>query len=117
MDFQRLRGDSVLDRRTFLGKVAGVLLALPGSARAQKAPIPFIGFLSGQSPEPWMPYLAAFRTGLAETGYIEGKNVAIEFRWAQGHDDRLPELAAELIRRGVAVVMVGGGGAREAKAG
>jgi putative ABC transport system substrate-binding protein len=103
-----------MDRRTFIGGVGGGLLAVPLHVRAQNSSIPIIGFLSGQSPGPWVPYVAAFRNGLTETGYIEGKNVAIEFRWAEGRYDRLPALAAELIHRRVAVV--GGGGAREAKA-
>ena len=104
-----------MNRRTFMTRVTGGLLVLPFCTRAQTA-IPVIGFLSGQSPGPWAPYVAAFRKGLNETGYIEGKNVAIEFRWAEGQDDRLPALAADLVRRQVAVLVVGGGGIREAKA-
>jgi putative ABC transport system substrate-binding protein len=106
----------MMDRRTFIGSVAGGLLAVPFGVRAQKSPIPVIGFLSGQSPGPWAPYVAAFRNGLNETGYAEGKNVAIEFRWAEGRSDRLPVLAADLVRHQVAVVVAAGGGAREAKA-
>ena len=93
-----------MDRRTFIARIAGGILAVPFGARAQNSSIPIIGFLSGQSPGPWAPYVAAFRNGLTETGYVEGKNVTIEFRWAEGHYDRLPALAAELIRRHVAVV-------------
>ena len=104
-----------MDRRTFIGRVVGGILAVPLGARAQNSSIPIIGFLSGQSPGSWAPYVAAFRNGLTETGYVEGKNVTIEFRWAEGHYDRLPALVAELIRRQVAVVVAGGGGAREAK--
>ena len=104
-----------MDRRTFISRVAGGIFAVPLGARAQNSSIPIIGFLSGQSPGPWAPYIAAFRNGLAETGYVEGKNVTIEFRWAEGHYDRLPALVAELIRRQVAVVVAGGGGGREAK--
>jgi len=104
-----------MDRRTFIGRVAGGILAVPLASRAQTSSMPVIGFLSGQSPGSWAPYVAAFRNGLTETGYVEGKNVTIEFRWAEGHYDRLPALVAELIRRQVAVVVAGGGGAREAK--
>ena len=104
-----------MDRRTFIGRVAGGILAVPLASRAQTSSMPVVGFLSGQSPGSWAPYVAAFRNGLTETGYVEGKNVTIEFRWAEGHYDRLPALVAELIRRQVAVVVAGGGGAREAK--
>jgi putative ABC transport system substrate-binding protein len=106
----------VIDRRKFIGCVTGGLLAVSLGARAQKSSIPVIGFLSGQSPGPWALYVSAFRTGLAETGYVEGKNVAIEFRWAEGQYDRLPALTADLVRREVAVLVAAGGGAREAKA-
>jgi len=105
-----------MDRRTFIGCVPVSLVAVALAVRAQPSTIPVIGFLSGQSPAAWAPYVAAFREGLGETGYVEGKNVAIEFRWAEGRYDRLPVLAAELVRRQVAVVVAAGGGAREAKA-
>ena len=88
-----------MNRRTFIGLLASTTSALPFGARAQRSAIPVIGFLSGQSPGPWAPYVAAFRSGLNETGYFEDKNVAIEFRWAEGRDDRLPALAADLVRR------------------
>jgi len=103
-----------MDRRKFIGSVAGGLLAAALTARAQNPSMPVVGFLSGQSPGPWAPYIAAFRSGLTETGYVEGRNVTIEFRWAEGRYDRLPALAADLIRRQVAVLFVGGGGVREA---
>jgi len=103
-----------MDRRKFIGSVAGGLLAAALTARAQNPSMPVVGFLSGQSPGPWAPYIAAFRSGLTETGYVEGRNVTIEFRWAEGRYDRLPALAAALIRRQVAVLVVGGGGVREA---
>ena len=90
-----------MKRRTFIGLLASTTAALPFGARAQRSTIPVIGFLSGQSPGPWTPYVAAFRVGLHETGYFEDKNVAIEFRWAEGRDDRLPALAADLVRRQV----------------
>jgi putative ABC transport system substrate-binding protein len=105
-----------MDRRTFVGGVAGSLLAAPFVARAQKPKMLVVGFLSGQWPGPWAPYVAAFRNGLAETGYVEGKNIAIEFRWAEGQYDRLPALAADLVLRQVAVLFVAGGGIRESMA-
>ena len=104
-----------MDRRNFIGRVASGLLGVPLGARAQQS-IPVIGFLSGQSPEPWAPYVAAFRKGLNETGYVDGKNLAIEFRWAEGQYSRLPALATDLVGRQVAILVVGGGGVREAKA-
>jgi ABC-type uncharacterized transport system substrate-binding protein len=99
-----------MDRRAFIGSVAGGLLAVPFVARAQKLAIPVIGFLSLASPAQWTPYVAGFRQGLNEAGYVEGKNVAIEFRWAEGHYDRLPALAADLVSRHVAVLVATGGG-------
>ena len=98
-----------MDRRTFIGNVAGGLLAAPLAARAQKPAMPVIGFLSLSSPAPWTHYVAGFRQGLNEAGYVEGKNVAIEFRWAEGHPDRLPALAADLVNRHVAVLVATGG--------
>src|SRR5437879_4295930 len=106
----------MMDRRAFIGRVAGGLLDVPLAARAQHSPIPMIGFLSGQSPGPWAPYVAAFRQGLNETGYVEGKNFAIEFRWAEGQYGRLPALATDLVGRQVAILVVGGGGVRDAMA-
>jgi putative tryptophan/tyrosine transport system substrate-binding protein len=105
-----------MDRRTFIGSVASGFLAAPFAARAQNSAIPVIGFLSGQWPGPWDSYVAAFRNGLGEAGFVEGKNVAIEFRWAEGRYDRLPALAADLVRRNVAVLVAAGGGIREAQA-
>jgi putative tryptophan/tyrosine transport system substrate-binding protein len=98
-----------MDRRTFIGRVAGGLLAVPLAARAQKSTIPVIGFLSAALPAQWTPFVAAFRQGLNEAGYVEGKNVAIEFRWAEGHYDRLPALAADLVHHQVTVLVATGG--------
>jgi putative ABC transport system substrate-binding protein len=99
----------MMDRRTFIGGVAGGLLAVPLAARAQKPAMAVIGFLCSASPAQWASYVTAFRQGLDETGYVEGKNLAIEFRWAEGHYDRLPALAADLVRRRVAVLVATGG--------
>lgn len=100
-----------MDRRTFIGSVASGLLALPPAAQAQESAIPVIGFLSSASSARSTPFVAAFRQGLNEAGYVEGKNVAIEFRWAEGHYDRLPALASDLVRRRVAVLFASGGNA------
>jgi putative ABC transport system substrate-binding protein len=83
--------------------------AWPGALRAQRTAVPVIGILGTGSPSGWAPFGPAFREGLSETGYIEGQNVAIEHRWAQGRYDRLPALAAELVSRKVDVLVSTGG--------
>jgi putative ABC transport system substrate-binding protein len=93
-------------RREFITILGGTTVALPLTARAQQSPIPVIGFLHLTFPETNQENLATFRRGLADTGYIEGKNVAIEYRWAQGRNDQLPTLAADLVRRQVSVIVV-----------
>jgi putative ABC transport system substrate-binding protein len=93
-----------MQRREFLGIISGAVVTLPLAARAQKSPMPLIGFLNGSSPDGYAPMVATFRQGLKEVGYIEGENVAIDFRWAEGHYDRLPDMAADLIRRQVSVI-------------
>ena len=82
--------------------------AWPLVARAQQPAMPVIGFLSGASFETMREYVAAFHRGLADAGFAEGRNVAIEYRWAEGHNDRLPALAMDLVRREVAVIVVVG---------
>src|SRR2546425_8338846 len=99
-----------MDRRMFIRVAAGMALAWPlGSHSQQKPVMPVIGYLSGGSPGFYAPYVAAFRQGLVESGYVEGQNVTIEYRWAEGQYDRLPALAADLAGRKVDVIAASGG--------
>jgi putative ABC transport system substrate-binding protein len=95
-------------RRKFIKLIGGAAVVWPVTTRAQRSAMPVIGFLNGASPGPYAPYLAAFHGGLKENGFIEGRNVAIEYRWAEGHYDRFGELAADLVRRQVAVIVATG---------
>lgn len=96
-------------RREFITVLGGAAVTWPFSAHAQSQPVPVIGLLHSGSPDAFAQFLVAFHQGLNEIGYVEGRNLAIELRWAEGQYDRLPALAADLVRNNVAVIVAGGG--------
>src|SRR6516162_1397342 len=98
---------SYIARRKFLATLGGAA-AWPLTARAQQPAMPVVGFLSSGFPRAYSPFLSAFRTGLGEFGYVEGKNVKIEYRWAEAQSGRLPALAADLAHRPVAAIVTSG---------
>jgi putative tryptophan/tyrosine transport system substrate-binding protein len=98
-------------RREFITLLAGAAAAWPLAARAQQPSIPVVGYVHSDSPQPVAGLLAAFREGLSETGYVEGQNVTIEYRWGENDLSRIPELVADLVRRRVAVIAAPGSSA------
>jgi putative ABC transport system substrate-binding protein len=102
MQFEQLK------RRDFITLLGGAAVPWPHGARAQQPAVPVVGFLGSESPDGFADRLSAFRQGLSETGYVEGRNVTIEFRWAEGQYERLSEMAADLVRHQVSVIVANG---------
>ena len=97
-----------IHRREFIVTLGSAAVALPLASHAQQPSVPVIGWLNSETPSGYAPFVSAFRQGLTEAGFVESRDVAIEYRWAEGHNDRLPALAAELVRRQVAVIAAAG---------
>ena len=98
-----------MKRRKLIAGLSAAWVAWPLAARAQRKSVPVIGFLASRSPDESISFVAAFRQGLAEIGYVEGQNLTVEYHWAEGNYDRLPAMAADLVRRKVDLIATAGG--------